>query len=98
MMCADCLEYYHGVLSSKKRMAAISTPPWDKMSDAELLGTLPQISRTADQVNEFLVDWVRLARARKLSWAEIGKALGTSRQAAWERFAEVRADARTETA
>ncbi|MCW2798339.1 hypothetical protein [Nocardioides sp.] len=98
MMCADCLEYYHGVLSSKKRTAAISRPPWESMSDTELLSKLPLIAQTADQVNEFLVDWVRLARSRNLSWAEIGKALGTSRQAAWERFAEVRADDQIATA
>ncbi len=28
-----------------------------------------------------------MARERNLSWAEIGQALGVSRQAAWERFA-----------
>jgi hypothetical protein len=39
-------------------------------------------------VQEFLTEWVELARSRKLSWAEIGKVLGTTRQSAWERFAQ----------
>ena len=86
MMCADCLEYYHGVFNSPERSAAITRPPWDDMTDAELLSKLPLISITADQVNEFLRQWVELLRSRKLSWAEIGKVLGVSRQAAWERF------------
>ncbi|MCW2766786.1 MAG: hypothetical protein JWO11_2745 [Nocardioides sp.] len=98
MMCSDCLEYYHDVFASKKRMAAISRPPWEQMADTEVLSKLPLIAQTGDQVNGFLVEWVRLARSRKLSWAEIGKAMGTSRQAAWERFASVRADDQNETA
>ena len=40
----------------------------------------------------FLRDWVKLIRSRKISWAEIGKVMGISRQAAWERFREVAAD------
>jgi ATP-dependent Clp protease ATP-binding subunit ClpX len=33
------------------------------------------------------LEWVvDLLRARKVSWARIGEALGVSRQAAWERF------------
>ena len=59
------------------------------MTDAELLSKLPLIATTSDQVDEFLRDWVQLLRARKISWAEIGKVMGISRQAAWERFREV---------
>ena len=38
MMCRDCVEYYHDAFASKKRLAAISRPPWGEMSDADLLG------------------------------------------------------------
>ena len=86
MMCGDCLEYYHGVFASAERSAAITRPPWDDMTDAELLSKLPLISMSAEQVNEFLREWVALLRSRKLSWAEIGNVMGVSRQAAWERF------------
>ena len=87
MICQSCVGLYHEVLSSQSRSNRDARPPWDEMSDTEVLSYLPLIAQTADQVDEFFVEWVELARSRKLSWAEIGKALGTSRQAAWERFA-----------
>ena len=97
-MCADCLSYHHERFQSSENLVAISKPPWEKMSDAEVLGTLPRISAVTEQVDRFLDDWVQMCRARNLSWAEIGKAMGVSRQAAWERFSEVRASRRRGTA
>jgi hypothetical protein len=88
MMCVPCVEHFHEIFSTEAKTEAVSRPPWDKMSDEEVLGTLPLIARNAEQVNEFLTEWVELARSRKLSWAEIGRVMGTSRQAAWERFAQ----------
>lgn len=88
MICENCVEHYHAVFQSQSRSRKAAVPPWEAMSDAEILSNLPLISQTGDQVDEFLVEWVQLARSRKLSWAEIGKAMGTSRQAAWERFAQ----------
>ena len=93
MMCLDCLAYYHETFSSKEATQAIAHPPWEKMSDAEMLGTLPLIAMTSDQVDHFLHDWIQLIRERKLSWAHVGKAMGTSRQAAWERFGRTSARA-----
>jgi hypothetical protein len=87
MMCVDCLEFYHHKFSSPELLETISRPPWEKMSDTEILAKLPLIADTATQVNGFLGEWVQMARERNLSWAEIGQALGVSRQAAWERFA-----------
>lgn len=87
MICEDCVTHYHEVFASASRSRKAAVPPWDAMSDTELLSNLPLIAQTADQVDEFLVEWVELARARKISWAEIGEAMGVSRQAVWERFA-----------
>lgn len=87
MICADCLAFYNDVFASPRKSKEITRPPWEVMSDAEVLGKLPLISDTVNQVNEFLDEWVQLARSRKLSWAEIGNALGVTRQAAWERYA-----------
>ena len=56
------------------------------MSDDDLLATLPRISAAASQVEGDLVAWVQRARARGISWARIGYALGMTRQSAWERF------------
>jgi hypothetical protein len=41
------------------------------------------VERAVDKV---LRDQVRRAREAGCSWTEIGEALGTSKQAAWERF------------
>jgi hypothetical protein len=87
MICENCVEHYHAVFESTSKTRQEAKPPWESMSDAEVLSNLPLIAQTADQVSEFLVEWVELARSRKLSWAQIGKAFGVSRQAVWERFA-----------
>ena len=88
MICESCLSHFHEVFDSLAKSGREAVPPWEAMSDAEVLGNLPLIAQTAEQVDEFLVEWVELARSRKLSWAEIGKAMGVTRQAAWERFAQ----------
>jgi hypothetical protein len=86
MMCADCLGFYHATFESEEASEAISRPPWNDMNDTELLSKLPLIAASAEQVNQFMGDWIELIRERKLSWAAIGEAMGVSRQAAWERF------------
>lgn len=86
MICAECVDSYHQILHSPRRRGEVARPPWDLMPDQEVLDMLPKIVATSEQVNGFLHDWVRIIRARKISWAEIGSVLGVSRQAAWERF------------
>lgn len=86
MMCVECLEHYHAQLQSPASLEVLRRPPWESMSDVELLAVLPQILRTAEQVNSFASEWVGLLRERKISWSAIGNVLGVSRQAAWERF------------
>lgn len=98
MICVECVAHYHAIFASKKRMAASTRPVWDEMSDTELLSTLPLILKSAEQNAAFAREWVELLRTRNISWAEIGKALGVSRQAAWERFASRPAEKSDETA
>jgi hypothetical protein len=95
MICVRCLEHFYDVTRTPERIASESWPVWDEMSDADLLSKLPLILRSAAQNADFAIDWVGLIRARGISWAQIGKVLGVSRQAAWERFASnlPRADA-----
>ena len=88
MICEGCVEHYHEVFHSTAKTQREAKAPWESMTDAEILANLPLIERTSDQVSEFLVEWVELARSRKISWAAIGKAFGVSRQAAWERFSQ----------
>lgn len=86
-MCGHCLDHYARVVTEYRRTGVEAPPPWHTMSDADLLGKVPLIAQTGAQVDRFLAEWVQLLRARNISWAEIGRALGVSRQAAWERFA-----------
>ena len=87
-ICATCIDDFHALIHDPEKAAAAKGRfPWDTMSDAEVLATLPQIMASAEQNNAFAHEWVDLLRARNLSWAEIGRTLGVSRQAAWERFA-----------
>lgn len=97
MICMDCLEFYYHDSRSATRVAAATKPVWDEMSDAELLSKLPLILKSAAQNADFANDWVGLIRARQISWAEIGKVLGVSRQAAWERFAAAQKAADTKS-
>ncbi|WP_248582736.1 ClpX C4-type zinc finger protein [Nocardioides sp. InS609-2] len=87
MICDECVKDLHENNRSPETIEARSTPPWDAMSDPDLLAMLPLILRSADQNMAFAQEWVDLLRQRKISWAEIGKVLGVSRQSVWERFA-----------
>ena len=87
-VCETCVDDVHGILHDDARYAAARGAfPWERMDDAELLAMLPRILASAEQNTAFAHEWVDLLRDRHISWAEIGRTLGVSRQAAWERFA-----------
>jgi hypothetical protein len=52
----------------------------------EALANLPLVAAASAQVEQSLVGWVWRARALGATWAQIGNALGITRQSAWERF------------
>jgi ATP-dependent protease Clp ATPase subunit len=59
---------------------------WDTMTDAQLLGGLKTAEATVEATRAVLQAMIEELRRRGVSWEAIGKALGVSRQAAWERF------------
>jgi hypothetical protein len=59
---------------------------WRKLSDQELLRAVAAVDRTLDELSAVQHLQVSILRERETSWSAIGAALGTSRQAAWERF------------
>ena len=62
--------------------------PWDLTDSLEAaLGVLPNVALAQAQVETALAGWVRRARSLGATWAQIGDALGITRQSAWERFA-----------
>ena len=50
------------------------------------LGALRGLRKATQSIQLHVPEIVRMAREQRCTWAEIGDALGTSRQAAWERF------------
>jgi biotin operon repressor len=59
---------------------------WTKMTDAQLLAALKPAEASLDAVRSVLQAQIDTLRKRGISWAQIGDALGVSRQAVWERF------------
>ena len=61
--------------------------PWEQETSlGEILAALPRVAAAGQQAQEYLTHWVRRARALGGTWAQIGAALGMTRQSAWERF------------
>jgi len=85
-ICNECVELCTRIMAEGHRGEPAEVPYWERMSDEELLATLPSIASVATQVEDNLQVWVQRARSRGISWARIGQALGMARQSAWERF------------
>jgi hypothetical protein len=81
-ICDACVGVCNGILDA--------LPPtfagWDAMSDEQLLGALKPAAATVDATRGILQAQVEALRRRGVSWEAVGRALGISRQAAWERF------------
>lgn len=64
-----------------------SFPTLADMDEDALLARLGPAAFAMTVAEKSLRDQVAALRAKGTAWARIGEALGTSRQAAWERFA-----------
>ncbi len=82
-ICDACVALCNRILDGKP---ALPFPGWQALSTAALLATLPPSSAAVETTREVLQEHVEILRVRGVSWAQIGDALGISRQAAWERF------------
>ena len=83
-ICDACVGICNRILSGEA--APKPEPDWEKLPDDHVLKSLGFASALAGSAADFLRLQVRLLRRRGVKWAAIGKALGISRQAAWERF------------
>lgn len=61
-------------------------PPADQLPSEQLIAQLPAVETTVRGKRTQLQWVVEELRRREVSWADIGAALGISRQSAWERF------------
>ncbi len=55
-------------------------------ADRDPLGALRRIRKSIQSIQASVPEIVGMARDQRCTWAEIGDALGITRQAAWERF------------
>lgn len=100
-ICNDCVRVCNEVMENASEYGATreedgeATEEGVKVAAGELLLTFPteclcsalaSQEGTLEQVRAQMQATVNILRGRGVSWAVIGKALGVSRQAAWERF------------
>ena len=84
-ICDECVNLCNDVVA--ERSIDLSKAPSDKELPTErLLKRLQAIEETLQGKGNQLQWVVELLRSREVSWAQIGAALGVSRQSAWERF------------
>jgi len=97
-ICNECIELCNQILAgdadrtrTKEGDAAPSEAPpalrpWEGLSDDELLAEMVHSHAAHEQVDRAVARYVAELRARGVTWARIGEALGMTRQSAWERF------------
>jgi len=88
-VCDGCIDLCHQIISEAPgRGRSPRLLPWELTDSLDAaLANLPNVARAQAQVDESLLGWVRRARTLGATWAQIGDALGITRQSAWERFA-----------
>jgi ClpX C4-type zinc finger len=84
-ICDRCIAVCDAYMEGRTPPAIDTTAP-EAIPTERLLGQLPAIELTV-RGKQTQLQWViDQLRSREVSWAQIGEALGVSRQAAWERF------------
>ncbi|GGO68095.1 ClpX C4-type zinc finger protein [Nonomuraea cavernae] len=87
-ICDECVGLCSEILKDERLSASTGPrlPPWETLTDDQVLDHLPKIVAVQAQIDDNLHDWVRHLRTRDVSWERIGASLGMTRQSAWERF------------
>jgi len=81
-ICDTCV----GVCNKILEATPSSFAGWHAMTAAQLLECLAPCLATVEATRQVLQTQIDTLRQRGVSWEAIGKSLGVSRQAAWERF------------
>jgi ATP-dependent Clp protease ATP-binding subunit ClpX len=83
-ICDECVGSCNEIIAG--RPIAPRPPSPAELPTERLLEQLTAIEHTVQGKGNQLQSVVELLRSRGVSWAQIGAALGISRQSAWERF------------
>jgi hypothetical protein len=89
-ICDSCVVHCARLLCQCPQGSAGRIDPEQGASTDTLLGLLKGQDATLHDVRDRLKLTITTLRQREVSWDKIGKALGCSRQAAWERFGEAK--------
>jgi ATP-dependent Clp protease ATP-binding subunit ClpX len=84
-ICDECVELCNEIIVSPARSPS-KTVLSQELPTERLLERLQPIEDTIQGRGNQLQQVVDILRSRDVSWAQIGAALGMSRQSAWERF------------
>jgi hypothetical protein len=89
-ICDECVELSAAVVAGAERIspeerARLRTQFADRSAE-EILDMLPGMARSASRIEAGLTHWVGLLRERGTGWQRIADALGTSADAAQQRF------------
>ena len=100
-ICNECVDLCNQIIAQEldrkgRRAGETVAPPksqvpptlkaWDGLSDQDLLVEMVRAHGAHQNVDRAVAQHVAALRARRVSWARIGEALGMTRQSAWERF------------
>jgi hypothetical protein len=83
-ICDECVGLCNEIIADRPLNS--KSPSAEELPTERLLERLGPIEETVQGKGNQLQTVVDLLRSRKVSWAQIGAALGISRQSAWERF------------
>ena len=83
-ICDECVDLCNEIIANHPLNSKSPSP--EELPTERLLERLGPIEETVQGKGNQLQTVVDLLRSRKVSWAQIGAALGISRQSAWERF------------
>ncbi len=73
-------------IPSTKSQIPQTLKAWEALSDDDLLAEMVRTHAAHQNVDRAVAHHLAALRARCVSWARIGAALGMTRQSAWERF------------
>jgi hypothetical protein len=85
-ICDECVELCNEIIAKGLPRRSSKTASPEELPTERLLERLQPIEDTIQGRGNQLQQVVDILRSREVSWAQIGAALGISRQSAWERF------------
>jgi hypothetical protein len=85
-ICDECVKLCNGIIAEPKPAKSSKSMSVEELPKERLLARRHPIKDTFESKGNQLQKVIDVLRLREISWAQIGGALGISRQSAWERF------------